>query len=68
MFSDKRGAELVLYKLKKTLPIGSGFLPATYRESLFMYIKKCVYFLLCWNINPFCRLWLEAQRVCVAAA
>ena len=25
MFSEKRGAELVLYKLKKTLPIGSGF-------------------------------------------
>ena len=27
MFSDKRGAELVLYKLKKTLPIGLGYLP-----------------------------------------
>lgn len=40
MFSDKRGAELVLYKLKKTLPIGLGYLPATYRESL--YIKICV--------------------------
>ena len=37
MFSDKRGAELVLYKLKKTLPIGSGYLPATYRESLYVY-------------------------------
>ena len=66
MFSEKRAAELVLYKLKKTLPIGSGFclLPI---GRVFMYIKKCVYCLLCWNINPFCRLWLEAQCVGVAA-
>ena len=42
MFSDKRGAELVLYKLKKTLPIGSGFSPATYRESLYVYQKMCL--------------------------
>ena len=40
MFSDKRGAELVLYKLKKTLPIGSGYSPATYRESLYVYQKN----------------------------
>ena len=39
MFSDKRGAEQVLYKLKKTLPIGSGFclLPI---GRVFMYIKN----------------------------
>ena len=42
MFSDKRGAELVLYKLKKTLPIGSGYLPATYWESLYVYQKMCL--------------------------
>ena len=42
MFSDKRGAELVLYKLKKTLPIGLGYLPATYRESLYVYQKMCL--------------------------
>ena len=42
MFSDKRGTELVLYKLKKTLPIGSGYLPATYRESLYVYQKMCL--------------------------
>ena len=66
MFSYKRGAEQVLYKLKKTLLIGSGFclLPI---GKVFMYIKKCVCCLLCYNINALCRLWLEAQRVCAAA-
>ena len=66
MFSEKRGADLVLYKLKKTLPIGSDFclLPI---GRVFIYIKKCVCCLL-WDINALCRLWLEAQCVCAAAA
>ena len=66
MFSDKRGAELVLYKLKKTLPIGSGIrlLPI---GRVFIY-KYVLGYLLCHHINAFCRLRLEAQCVGVAAA
>ena len=65
MFSEKRGAELVLYKLKKTLPIGSGFclLPIG-RVFLYKYVLGD---LLCHHINAFCRLRLEAQCVGVAA-
>ena len=42
MFSEKRGADLVLYKLKKDSPDRLRHSPATYRESLYVYQKMCL--------------------------
>ena len=65
MFSDKRGAELVLYKLKKDSPDRLRLF-ACYLSGESLCINMCQADLLCHHINALCRLWLEAQCVCVA--
>ena len=68
MFSDKRGAELVLYKLKKDSPDRLRLFACYLSGESLCISKKCVYCLLCYNINALCRLRLEAQCVCMVAA